>query len=317
VAVLIVYLGFFSLVAGIGVLIANPIANQIEQFQKDVPRLVRDANSSLADAQRWLDDNGIGVHIKASGQTALQTIQKNVLKGSGSIVSFTRDLVSKIVTLSFALILILVISIYMLLSAEGIGRIARFIMPPGDGTPEDDYCLRIQRAVFSYVRGQALFSLIMGSSAAICLYIFGVLGIFPDGENYAVFFGAFYGLMEFVPYVGPVIGALPAIVVALFQDPISAVWVALLFIVLQQLEGHVVAPQVFGHSLRINPLLVIAALLIGEALYGIIGALVALPIAAVIRETVVYLRQHVVFEPWDTRAPPPAGGGGDPPPTAG
>jgi hypothetical protein len=74
--------------------------------------------------------------------------------------------------------------------------------------------------------------------------------------------------------------------------------VILLFVALQQLEGHVIAPQVFRISLRINPILIILALLIGYQLYGVAGALVALPVIAVIRTTVVYLRRHLVFEPW-------------------
>ena len=130
-----------------------------------------------------------------------------------------------------------------------------------------------------------------------------MVGIFPDGQRFALFFGAFYGLMEFIPYIGPIIGPLPAILVALFNDPISAVWVTLLFVALQQLEGHFVAPQVFRISLRINPILIILSLLIGYQLYGIVGSLVALPIAAVIRETVVYLRRHLVLEPWGTMNP--------------
>jgi predicted PurR-regulated permease PerM len=176
-------------------------------------------------------------------------------------------------------------------------------VPPGDGTPQDDYPLIIQRAVYGYVRGQLLFSVIMGTSAGLCLWIFGVLGIFRPGAHYAVFFGAFYGLAELIPYVGPILGAAPAVLVALFNEPISALWVTLLFVALQQLEGHVVAPQVFRISLRINPILVILALLIGFQIYGIAGALVALPVAAVIRETVLYLRRHLVFEPWTTAGP--------------
>src|SRR5439155_6470934 len=123
--------------------------------------------------------------------------------------------------------------------------------------------------------------------------------IFPDGSKYAVAFGMFYGVMELVPYVGPILGALPPVLVALFTDPITAVWIILLFIGLQQLEGHVVAPQVFGHTLRINPLLVIFSLLIGLQLYGVVGALVALPVAAVLRETAVYLNRHLVLESWE------------------
>jgi predicted PurR-regulated permease PerM len=147
-----------------------------------------------------------------------------------------------------------------------------------------------------------LFSVIMGATASLALWLFGVLGIFPDGSRYALAFGAFFGVMELIPYVGPILGALPPILVALFDDPLTAVWVALLFLGIQQLEGHVVAPQVFGHSLRINPLLIIFALLFGAEVYGIVGAFVALPVAAILRETVAHLRRHVVLEPW-TRAP--------------
>jgi predicted PurR-regulated permease PerM len=143
----------------------------------------------------------------------------------------------------------------------------------------------------------------MGTGAAIGLYIFGVLGIFPEGKTYAFAFGAFFGLMEMIPFVGPFLGALPPVLVALFQDPLTALWVGLLFLGLQQLEGHVVAPNVFGHTLRINPLFVIFALLVGVEVAGFVGALLALPIAAVIRETVVYLRRHLVLEPWGAAEP--------------
>jgi predicted PurR-regulated permease PerM len=173
-------------------------------------------------------------------------------------------------------------------------------MPPGDGTREDDYSYRVQRAVLGYVRGQLLFSLIMGTSATLALWIYGLVGIFPAGQHYALFFGGFYGLMELIPYVGPILGALPPVIVALLDHPITALWVTILFVVLQQLEGHLVAPQVFRISLRINPILIILALLIGDELYGIAGALLALPVSAVLRETVLYLRRHLVLEPWAT-----------------
>ena len=118
-------------------------------------------------------------------------------------------------------------------------------MPPGDGSAEDDYPRLVQNAVASYVRGQLLFSLVMGGSAALLVTIFGLVGLFPAGTSYSWFFGVFYGLMEFVPYIGPIIGPIPALLVALFEHPISAVWLLIAFVGLQQLEGHVVAPQLF------------------------------------------------------------------------
>ncbi len=305
-AILAVYVAAFAAVGGVGALLSDPISKQVSRFARDVPHFVDKANHDLANVQSWLNRHGIKVQIQQQGQTALQTLQRNVLKSSGSVVSFSRDLLGKVVTISFDLVLVLVLSVYLLVYGKQIGALARRIMPPGDGTPEDDFPLLVQRAVFGYVRGQVLFSLIMGASAAAALWIFGVVGIFPDGQRYALFFGGFYGLMEFIPYIGPIIGPAPAVLVALFNDPISALWVVLLFVALQQLEGHFVAPQVFRISLRINPILIILALLIGYQLYGIAGALLALPIAAVIRQTIVYLRRHLVLEPWGTA---PAAGG--------
>jgi predicted PurR-regulated permease PerM len=302
IAILLIYLAFFAALAGVGVLLANPVGTQVSRLERNIPSFINTANRDLSSFQRWLNKRGIKVQIQQQGQTALQTLEKNVLKSSGSIVSFSRDLLGQLVTTGFDLVLVFVLSIYLLVYSRGIGDLVRRIMPPGDGTPDDDYPLLIQRAVFGYVRGQLLFSLIMGASAAFCLWIFGLVGIFPDGERYAVFFGAFYGLMEFIPYIGPIIGPAPAVLVALFSDPISALWVVLLFIGLQQLEGHFVAPQVFRISLRINPILIILSLLIGYQIYGIAGALLALPIATVIRQTVLYLRRHLVLESWG-RAP--------------
>ncbi|HTU97199.1 MAG TPA: AI-2E family transporter [Solirubrobacteraceae bacterium] len=300
-AILIVYLGGFAVLAGIGVLLASPVTTQITHFENNVPSIVRHANHQLDNFQTFLTRHGINVHIKQQGSSALDTLQKDVLKRSGDIVSFSRDLLSQIVTVGFDLVLILVLSIYLLIYGNQIGDLARRIMPPGDGTPEDDYPLLVQHAVSGYVRGQLLFSLVMGGSAAICLEILGLIGVFPAGRDYGVFFGAFYGLMEFIPYIGPIVGPIPAILVALFNNPISAVWLIILFVALQQLEGHVVAPQVFRISLRINPIIIILALLIGFKLYGVVGALVALPVIAVIRQTVVYLQRHLVLEPWGTR----------------
>jgi predicted PurR-regulated permease PerM len=293
------------LLVGLGILLANPVSEQVGKFQSNVPGIVDDANGTLADFQDWLDRNGIDVQVKEEGQTALQTLGRNVSQGSGEIVSFTSDALQILVEASIALILTIVLCVYMLLYGERIGEAARAIVPRGDGTPEDDFPTRIQAAVLGYVRGQLLFSLIMGTSAGIVLWILGSLGIFPEGKTYALAFGAFYGFAELIPYVGPAIGAAPALIVALFsEDPLDALWLLIAFTAMQQLEGHVVAPTVFSQALRINPLLVIFALLLGGKLYGFLGAFIALPIAAILRETTVYMRRHVRIEPWDLPTAP-------------
>jgi predicted PurR-regulated permease PerM len=153
-------------------------------------------------------------------------------------------------------------------------------------------------AVARYVGGQLLFSALLGTTTGLGLYIFGLLGIFPDGERFALAFGVFYALMELVPYIGPFLGAAPPVLVALFTEPLSALWVTLFFVAMQELEGHVVAPQIFGRTLRLNPLLVIFALLAGLDVGGLIGALVALPLLSIVRETVLYFERHLTFERW-------------------
>jgi predicted PurR-regulated permease PerM len=298
-AVLAVYVALFLTLAGIGFLLANPISHQVSTFTKNLPSLVNEANKQLASFQQELNRDGIHVQIVKPGKTALQTLEAKVAKSAGKFASTAGALLTEVANALFDLVLVFVLSVYMLLHGPRISALVRRAMPEGDGTRADDYPYLVQRAVSRYVGGQLIFSIVMGASAGVSLYLFGVLGIFPDGRKYGLALGVFYAVMELVPYIGPILGALPAVLIALFTDPIVAVWLVLLFIVLQQLEGHVVAPQVFGHTLRINPLLVILALLIGLQLYGVIGALVALPIAAVLRETGVYLKRHLVLEPWE------------------
>jgi predicted PurR-regulated permease PerM len=298
-AVLAVYLAFFLTLAGVGFLLANPIANQVRTFTNNLPHIVNEANSQIASFQGYLNKHGVHAKLVGQGKTALQTLQEQVSKSAGQLAKFGGALLSEVAKALVDLVLVFVLSVYMLIYGQSIGKLVRQAMPPGDGTPADDFPALTQHAVSRYVGGQLLFSVIMGASTGAALYLFGVLGIFPGGRSYALAFAVFYGVMELVPYIGPILGAIPPVILALFTDPISAVWVALLFVGLQQLEGHIVAPQIFSHTLRINPLLVIFALLLGLQLYGIIGALVALPILSVLRETALYLHRHLRLEPWE------------------
>jgi predicted PurR-regulated permease PerM len=298
-AVFAVYLGFFLALGGIGFLVANPISDQVRTFANNLPELVKEANKSIENVQHYANHHGLHIELVKQGKTALQSIEGKVAKSADKLASFGGALATEVAGAIFDLVLVFVLSVYMLLYGEKIGALIRRAMPDGDGSKADDFPHLVQRAVSRYVGGQLLFSTAMGASTGIALYLFGVVGIFPDGRTYAIAFAVFYAAMELVPYVGPILGAIPPVLVALFTKPITALWVALLFVGLQQLEGHIVAPQIFGHTLRINPLLVILALLLGLQFYGILGALLALPILAVLRETTVYLGRHLTFEPWD------------------
>jgi predicted PurR-regulated permease PerM len=161
----------------------------------------------------------------------------------------------------------------------------------------------MEQAVASYVKGQLLLSLIIGVSVGVGLWILGMVGLMPHGGRYAAAFGAWAGVTELIPYIGPWLGAIPPVLYALVQHPLSALWVALLFLGIQQLEGHVIVPKVMGRTLRLHPLLVIFGLLAGGEIYGFPGILVSLPLLAAGRAAWEFFSERLVLEKWTAGAP--------------
>jgi predicted PurR-regulated permease PerM len=157
----------------------------------------------------------------------------------------------------------------------------------------------MEYAVAGYVKGQALLSLIIGTSAGLGLWLLGVAGWLPGGDRYALLFGAWVAVTELVPYIGPWLGSIPPFLYALVVHPISALWVAILFLFIHQIEGHVVVPNVMGSVLRLHPLLVIFGLLAGGEIYGLPGVLVALPLLAAGRAAWEFFGERIELEPWN------------------
>ena len=123
----------------------------------------------------------------------------------------------------------------------------------------------------------------------------------PHAQQYALLFGAWVAVTEIIPYLGPWLGAIPPLIYALVVHPISALWVAVLFLGIHQIEGHVVVPKVMGNALRLHPLLVIFGLGAGTELYGLPGALTALPLLAVGRAMWEFFSGRIRLEPWGRR----------------
>jgi predicted PurR-regulated permease PerM len=204
------------------------------------------------------------------------------------------------VTLLFDALLVVVVSIYMLLDMQRLtDAVDRRFPPRGRG----GLIVRMEQAVASYVKGQFLLSLIIGLSVGLGLWILGMVGLMPHGGRYAAAFGAWAGVTELIPYVGPWLGAIPAVLYALVQHPLSALWVALLFLGIQQLEGHVVVPKVMGRTLRLHPLLVIFGLLAGGEIYGFPGILVSLPLLAAGRAVWEFFSERIELEQWSVSEP--------------
>jgi predicted PurR-regulated permease PerM len=205
-----------------------------------------------------------------------------------------------VVTLLFDVFLVVVVSIYMLLDMQRLtDAVDRRFPPRGRG----GLIVRMEQGVASYVKGQFLISLIIGVSVGVGLWILGTVGLMPNGAKYAAAFGAWAAFTELIPYLGPWLGAAPAVLYALVQHPLSAVWVALMFFGIQQLEGHVVVPKVMGSSLRLHPLLVIFGLLAGGEIYGFAGILVALPLLAAGRAAWEFFAERVTLAKWEGNEP--------------
>jgi predicted PurR-regulated permease PerM len=145
---------------------------------------------------------------------------------------------------------------------------------------------------------------VIGASSGIGIWVLAATGLLPHAQQYALLFGAWVALTEVIPYLGPWLGAAPPFAYALVVHPISALWVALLFLGIQQVEGHVVVPNIMGNALRLHPLLVIFGLAAGAELYGLPGALTALPLLAVGRAIWEFFVDRITFEPWQGRPVP-------------
>jgi predicted PurR-regulated permease PerM len=274
-------------------------ANRVDAyFTKPVGRGEVPADRDVNRFQHWLDTHHLRqIQVDKRGHKLVSQIRrKDVGRYTTQVVNFVEGAAISVGKLLFALVLLIVISIYMLLDLprlqSGIDR--RFPPRPGSGA----LVPRIERALAGYVRGQVALSLIIGGSAGIGLWIFGVTGVLPGAERWALLFGAWVAVTEVVPYIGPWVGAIPPTLYALVNHPFSALWVVLLFLGIHQLEGHVVAPKVMGSALRLHPLLVIFGLLAGGEIYGLAGALLALPLLAAGRAIWEFIWERAELEPW-------------------
>lgn len=256
------------------------------------------AEQDLARFQSWLNSHHLsGVHVQKQGDKFLHQVGlKDVQKYTARALNWAEGAGVAAVTLLFDAFLVVVVSIYMLLDMQRWSDRIDRRFPPQRGSP--GLIGRMENAIASYVRGQLLLSLIIGVSAGVGLWILGAIGLMPHGGRYAAAFGAWAGITELIPYIGPWLGALPPVLYALVQHPLAALWVALLFLGIQQLEGHVVVPNVMGRSLRLHPLLVIFGLLAGGEIYGFPGILVALPLLAAGKAVWEFFDERLELEPW-------------------
>ncbi len=305
-AVLLVYALFAFVFVGAAVLAGTVVASQVQaatsvvqdEFTKRPGQSETPAQQRLDRLQVWLDDHHLQqIDVRNLSDKVQEKIDSlDVQSVSTRAVDIAQGILIGVVESLFNVVLVIVVSVYMLLDAPRLSSFLRRLFPPGHD--DDDLITRCERALIGYVRGQTLVSLVIGTTAGALMWLLGVTGIFAKGDDYAIAFGVFVALVEVIPYVGPWIGAIPPLVVALAQSPSAAIAVALAFLFIHQVEGHIVIPKLMGGAVGVHPLMVIFALLAGAQLYGLAGVFVTLPLVAVGREVISFFRGRIRLESW-------------------
>jgi predicted PurR-regulated permease PerM len=307
-AVAIVYLTFAALVAVAVIALSTVVvdrtksaAHQVDSYfteQRGHPPRTG-AERDVDRLQAWLNRHHLErIRIRRQANEFLNNIgSKDVSRYTSKAISWAEGAAISVVTILFSTVLIVVVSVYMLLDMPRLGRVIDRRFPPHPGSRP--LMWRMEHALVAYVKGQLLLSLIIGTSAGVGLWILGTIGLVPGGDTYALLFGVWVAFTELIPYLGPWLGALPPFFYALAVHPVSAIWVAGLFLFIHQIEGHIVVPNVMGSALRLHPLLVIFGLLAGGEIYGLPGIFVALPLLAVGRAIWEFFGERVEFESWE------------------
>ena len=171
---------------------------------------------------------------------------------------------------------ILVISFYLSVMRQGIPDFLRSVLPDAYEKYAIGLWHRAEIKVGKWFQGQLLLALSVGLAVFIGLSLFHV--------KYALLLGIIAMAFELVPIVGPVMSAIPAIALAFMDRPMLGVWVFVFYLALQQTESHVLAPLILGKTIGLHPVTVVIALLIGGKLAGILGILLAVPVAVIVVE---------------------------------
>lgn len=268
--IIVVLLG---LLAGFLLLIGEPISNQVNNLVKNAPSIGRE----IQEAADYVLDNrdNLPPQVEDFVDNISNSIQDITVTASKYLVTF----VSGAVTATFTLILVPFFFIFMLKDHE---KFAPNIYNLFEGERREwvkDTLEKIDNVLRSYVQGQVLISLILATMMFIGYLIIGL--------EYALLLTIVAFFMNMIPFIGPWASLVPAVIVALLQDPVLVIWVCVITLVAQQVESNLITPNIMGKSLDIHPLTVISIVLAAGNIAGFIGILIAIPTYAVIKVIVI------------------------------
>lgn len=283
-AILVVFATLGVLLTAGAVLVLPPLVEQVVALVTKLPGYYEQIAGIIADLRRisraqlspeWRA--AVEGYLGQAGAMALTAVR-------GSLGAFLGLLASLV-----AIVLIPILTYFMLLAAPGV-RGSLLAWFPADLRPEVDFLMaEVNLVMLKFLRGRLIVAGIIGVLVGV-----GTLAL---GVPYPLVLGLSAGLLDLIPFIGPVLAGVPAVGLALLDDPGRALWVAGLYIAVQQLEQLVLSPKIEGGELALNPAVVILAATAAGTLFGILGVLLAVPITALVRIGLLYVRAKLHGEP--------------------
>lgn len=261
-SVSIIYLALFSIFLLTILLIIPPISKQIAQLAENFPGYLEKITEGVGAIKNYSANHGWFESINKFSSS----LENSLTNLAGNLFGTVSSIFGGVASFIF----ILVIVFYMTLEKKATERITSLFVPEKYRKKLLNLFAKLEEKIGLWVRGQAILMLIIGVVSFIGLLILGV--------NYALTLALFAGLTEIVPYLGPVIGAVPAILIAFIQSPYKAIAVIILYFIIQELENNILVPKIMQKTVGLNPLISIFALLIGAKIAGILGILLSIPI---------------------------------------
>jgi predicted PurR-regulated permease PerM len=284
------YLGIALGLVVIGLLVTPLISHQSDQLSDEWPHIRRDVERSIDDWAERSKDWAIQI-------PTVKEINKELDdRGDKSIadrISEVRDVGGRVFHVALIFFLGPVIAFYLLVDLPRLRRVTESLLPEGHRDELLHVGRRLNRAIGGFFRGQLLVALIVGIMVSVGL---GVLGL-----PFWLLVGMVAGLFNIIPLVGPWVGAVPGVIIALTtRDVGTALWVAGIMAGAQQIDNHFISPLVMQRAVKLHPAAVLLALLAGGSLGGFFGLLLAVPTAAVVKILAGHLwRTYVLGEPYD------------------
>ncbi|MFN2218415.1 MAG: AI-2E family transporter [Anaerolineae bacterium] len=287
-SIILTYLLFVLIIAGVIAFIVPVMGQQVGTFIERIPQYREQLGNLIEDTQQWYEGN-IPESLKAPIEENLTEIAQGVLgQVQDNLVGMIRTVFGSI---NFIVGLI-IIPFWLFYILQDESRVKSGIMEALHPELRDDVrslATLVDDVLGAYVRGQLILCLFVGALATIAMFIIGV--------PFAPVLGLIAGIFEILPNIGPYLGAIPAILVALATRPVSAIWVAAAFFAIQLIENLILVPRISGKSVKLHPALVMLVLVIGGQLAGFWGMLIAVPVTAIVRDVFLYLYLRLLDEP--------------------